>query len=853
MTVRLILIILSFSLSFSYSVNYVLEDIQFNFIDNHFIVDKSTATINKEHATYDIYRLEFIVSDSYSIDYKIKNIEWVETNQPFFNFYETQLINIGDIFNYRGCPSIYVDIFPYKVSNNTLYYIKNIEIEFIINENHSYNFCFPSNNVINKEFIFNKDINESNNNELDYLVITNNSLLNVAENLKNVHQDLEIDIISTNSIYNLYQDMDPEYAIREYVINQIDIFSDLTYLLILGDETIVPPIYNGSVPSDDYYSSVSLFASNPQLSTGRIPITNASDALKVINNTDNYIYNLYFSEDDNYMWRMSINLISDDENNPNPNKYPELSHTRNSHIIYEQIKQNFISNTLYAIDYEPIQNSDGLLHADFTSKLIENVNNGVSVINYIGHGNHNTLADEKILRLDRDINLFDIQDYKLPIWIVGTCSFGEYDGKDSMAEALLLQEKSSIAVISTSRGIGETSNINYLTKLFNKINDYVEIYNDNSRLGDLFRNAKNNSSSEHLFHLFGDPALPLPFPKNQSVIDDINYNEPDTSLFIGSSTELHIGPYGPYDANINVFDKEQFITRIYENDDTITYANQGNSIYKGNFYKDVCFVTPLDASECQNCATTYIQVQSNPYNLFQNILNLDITFNQDQIGDELIEDSSGPEINFFTQDYRPLYDNDIIFDNSSIIVRLTDKSGINLMDGLGHSIRYWIDNEENQNIVDIQEFNYLSSCDSTAVGEFSIENKNLSLGYNNLYVEVWDNFNNKTLSSIKLKLENSTFKAYDVYNFPNPFKSETQFTFKTSSYPSIAKISIFDLDGRKIKVIDKYECLNSFCNIQWNGKAESGDKINNGTYIYHLEITNGNNSFKNLYKITKLK
>ena len=65
MAVRLILIILSISLSFSYSVNYVLENIQFNSIDNHIIVDKSTATINQEYTTYDIYRLEFIVSDSH--------------------------------------------------------------------------------------------------------------------------------------------------------------------------------------------------------------------------------------------------------------------------------------------------------------------------------------------------------------------------------------------------------------------------------------------------------------------------------------------------------------------------------------------------------------------------------------------------------------------------------------------------------------------------------------------------------------------------------------------------------------------------------------------------------------------
>ena len=41
-------------------------------------------------------------------------------------------------------------------------------------------------------------------------------------------------------------------------------------------------------------------------------------------------------------------------------------------------------------------------------------------------------------------------------------NFGEYDGKDSMAEALLLKDNGAISIISTTRGIGETSNINYL-------------------------------------------------------------------------------------------------------------------------------------------------------------------------------------------------------------------------------------------------------------------------------------------------------------------------------------------------------------------------------------------------------
>lgn len=846
MIISLISFILNISLCFAYTINYELDSNTFNSVNNNFYVKNSNATILFNQSTYDIYRLEFAISDPEKINYEIKHIKWKKVSNYTFNLEPNNLVTIGDVFQFRGCPLSYVDIFPYKVLDNNFYYLESIIIEFIIDDDKDNNQCYSSEDIINKSFFSNETNPLNTMNEIDYIIITHNDFFQAAENLKNIHNDLNIDINLVDSIYTLYPELDFEYAIREFLINRINNLPNLNYLLILGDETFIPPIYNGNVPSDDYYSSVNLFSANPQLSTGRIPVNNISDAFSVIDKIDNYINNLYFSLDNENLWRMKINLISDDENNPNPNKYPELSHTENSHLIYEQVKGNLIPHTFYGIDYDPIQNSDGLLHTELTSNLIESINSGAAIVNYIGHGDYNTLADERILELDRDINLFDIDNYKLPIWVVGTCSFGEYDGKDSMAEALLLNEKSSIAIISTTRGIGETSNINYLTKFFNKINQYVEIYDDESRLGDIYRNAKNNSSSEHLFHLFGDPALPLPFPKFDSIID----NQMPENLFIGSKVSLDLGLYN---GAINVLGNEKNIIRIYEEGDSINYKNKGQSIYKGNFNQNVCFITPIDASECQDCASVYVQIKDNPYNYFQNIMDLDIEYNQDELENTINQDITGPEIDFYTEDYVKLYNYDNIFENSFLIVKVTDQSGINLMDGLGHSIRYWIDNEQNQNIINNDQFNYISSCDSTSIGEFKIESEKLSIGNNQLFVEVWDNFNNKTISSINLNLQNATFKAYDVYNFPNPFKQETQFTFKISEYPSKAKISIFDLDGRRIRVIDNQDCPSTFCSVFWDGKNSSGNYINNGTFIYYLELKNSNKTFKNLYKLSKLK
>jgi hypothetical protein len=174
------------------------------------------------------------------------------------------------------------------------------------------------------------------------------------------------------------------------------------------------------------------------------------------------------------------------------------------------------------------------------------------------------------------------------------------------------------------------------------------------------------------------------------------------------------------------------------------------------------------------------------------------------------------------------------------------------MNGLGHNIRYWFNDSQNYNFIDENSFQYLSNCDGLSIGEFSIPISNLELGSNILFVEIWDNFNNRTISSVVLNVEDLSFKAYDVYNFPNPFENSTYFTFKTSIFPINTTISIFDLDGTKINKIHE-TCEQSFCTIYWDATDFNNKKISNGTYIYSLKIENNNQTFKRLYKITKLK
>ena len=155
-----------------------------------------------------------------------------------------------------------------------------------------------------------------------------------------------------------------------------------------------------------------------------------------------------------------------------------------------------------------------------TSDVIDYINQGVSLINYIGHGSETTLGSEKIIDMERDLN--HICNTGTPcnnlnkhaIWVVGTCSFGKYDESDEiMSEKLLFNNSGAISLVTTSRGIADITNSIYLNNFFDNINDFIMNRENNDRLGDVVRKSKIGQSSEYLFHLLGDPGLILPFPK----------------------------------------------------------------------------------------------------------------------------------------------------------------------------------------------------------------------------------------------------------------------------------------------------------------------------------------------------
>jgi len=81
----------------------------------------------------------------------------------------------------------------------------------------------------------------------------------------------------------------------------------------------------------------------------------------------------------------------------------------------------------------------------------------------------------------------------------------------------------------------------------------------------------------------------------------------------------------------------------------------------------------------------------------------------------------------------------------------------------------------------------------------------------------------------------------NVFNYPNPFSTSTQFVFTLtgSETPSNVLIRIMTLTGKVVREITAAELggLNIGLNrteYKWDGTDEYGEKLGNGTYLYQV-------------------
>lgn len=693
------------------------------------------------------------------------------------------------------------------------------------------------------------------NSEIEYIIYTNSLLFNSASDLSNLHENLVEENFQLKTKIILKDTLSTN--INDYIFNNFDFeYDSLEYLCIIGDETIIPPLYYLNTPCDDCISSENTNNPNAQLKTGRILASNDNEANTIINNIINYTLSPYDGD-----WKSKALLFCDDQFKNGQTIRKEKWHTIHSSLIYNNLKDNLNINCLFGPNFDRQQSTDWYTQPNFTNKLIQNINQGAAIINYIGHGTSEFLADEDILTFS-DIDLISIDNNKLPVWVVGTCAFGNYINQNCFAERLLKKGDSAIAIISTTGGISYSSNFYFLKKFFiENINNYL-VSDANDRIGNLFYESKENLFESYTLHLFGDPAMRIQIAKTTNNLIESNISE----ILVGSENYISIDNTSlstlrilnndintifnynyngeDYSPNDSCFNAQYNLSCL----DQFSFNYNNNQLYSGEFYGSTNYTLPLDALEYNN---TSLKVHNDLNNSIQSINNIDLEF----LDDSLLNDDIGPEIILY-QNEIPLSDNSTIYPPYNISIYLIDNLPINISGLNYHDIRLWIDDNHNESII-LNNF-YTPISNTSGNINYIINDESLYNNSHKISIEAWDIVNNSTLISYNLKIfNNNNSTVYNVYNFPNPFKDETFFTFSlVNSSPINVNIDIYNLEGKKVNEITQYlETENNhFYRIFWNGLDQYSKEIPNGIYIYELEVLqNDIKLHKKIYKLAKSK
>tara|TARA_Y100000994_G_C15703793_1_gene446505 strand:- start:6611 stop:10495 length:3885 start_codon:yes stop_codon:yes gene_type:complete len=739
----------------------------------------------------------------------------------------------------------------------------------------------------------------------DYVIVTHPKFINAATRLANFHKDNNDEnvlLLTTEQVYNEFstgsqdvsaiRNMMKMFYDRSETVDQIPknllLFGDASfdYKNQLYESSNYVPTYQSTVSSsieasyctDDYFVVLddgeggwngglnnTISQNSIDIGVGRIPVQNVNDAEAYVDKLINY--NSISSRGE---WKNKISFVADDAD-----AGWESSLIIHADALAEKVDSlhpHFNINKIYLDSYQQSLSLGSQRYPQAQEDLIKTIQDGVLIVNYVGHGGEVGWASERILEL-ADINSFDNIN-RLPVFITATCEFTRYDDptRVSAGEFLLLNNNGgAIALYSTSRTVSESQTYYLVDALYN----YLLNQNLGYSLGEVLVECKNDPLSglnitKRKFSFFGDPHLSLAYPKfnvhtssielldslGQVHNEDLDLNDTINSLsYVRISGFINDDAGGDLETNnilsnysgtlfMTVFDKPELYTTL-NNDGFLSspfnYYLQNNIIYNGKV--DVIdgewsfeFIVPKDISyqygegKISYYATDSILGEASG-------LSQDIVIGG--ISDCASIDLEGPTIQLFMNDTNFVsggYTNG----DPELLALLYDKSGINTIGtGIGHDLTAILDQDSWSQYI-LNDY-YESDLNSFQSGQVIYPFSNLNEGEHTLSFKAWDVYNNSSIMDINFFVTTSSQLAIEhLLNFPNPSSSYTNFVFEHNRPGDILDISvdIFSLNGDLVKSLSRSVVATGFRDnsISWS----IDNSISRGIYIYRLSVKSKN-------------
>ena len=705
-----------------------------------------------------------------------------------------------------------------------------------------------------------------------FIIITHKNFRDAAERLKTYRENeakvkISTIIIDIQDIFNEFScgivDVSAMRDFLKYAYNNWQIKPE--YVLFFGsgnyDYKNIEGYNADYIPTYQTLESLDLLSSyttddffvdfedgriaSADLSHGRIPCRTPEEANVIV---DKIIQ--YEKGETRGLWRNRIALVADD--GYTSSGYEGNIHTLASENLANNILPKYFDlNKIYMAGYPVVLTGSGKRMPEVNQAIIDAINQGTLIINYIGHGSSELWAHEVVF--EKSTSIPQLHNDDLTFLVAATCSFGYFDIPNFQcgAEAMLfLKDGGTVGSITSARLAVSDKNHAFLNRFFtNLFLSARDTLNLNVTVGEaMFKSATYLLDNDRHFFLFGDPTMRLNVPQYYGEIDSINGQPLTKNIQIKALSTVKVDGFVK-DANGNKWNdfNGKGILSVYDSQgrdslEQIRYVvtEQGGLIFRGmvritNGRFSTTFVVPKDISyENKNGKVTIYFYDNDNTEDGIGYTNKILVGGTDSTA---VNDKTGPQMDIYFDNasYQNSY---LVTPNSDLIIKLSDESGINTTGtGVGHRLEGILNDKESEPI----DFSKYFTGDLDAGGKSGEVNYTLSdlpEGDYKLYVKAWDVFNNLSSETVYFTVTSGSELAIrDVYNYPDPFSTSTTFTFQQNLNSVLdVEIKIYTVAGRLIRVINKENVREKFVAVDWDGRDDDGDYIANGTYLYKLKV-----------------
>jgi hypothetical protein len=561
-------------------------------------------------------------------------------------------------------------------------------------------------------------------------------------------------------------------------------------------------------------------------------------------------------------WRCRVLLAADDECVELETESRGCRHTEQADDLSKRhIPKAFDRRKIYMYEYGGAGCVD-VSKPEARSDFIDGINEGAVLINYVGHGSGNVLAQERLFFADDVATLENAG--RLGLFVTASCAVAKFDVpleigiaegmvRNGTRGALAAYGATTLAFVVPNKEL----NAWLCQSLFPRpsAGDSVNVGPAMTLgLATVLAEATFTNwfyETPYKYALLGDPASVLAMPGTPYPPDgpwlrvDLDYSSPDLQ---GGERDTLSGRVMDgetvaawFDGKVDLLVEGAEVERpLCDPEDQFEpYIEVGPVFYRGvaevrGGRFEMSWVTPYELQTGRGGRIRAFAWSGNRDALGA-IADLSVAA---AAGPP--DDSEGPALELAFEG-----GSGSVTPGSALNVKVSDPSGVNLAPLLAENalfLRLYNDdlNELVDGPVDLAPvFTYEEGSSSAGTAVYLLPaGLSTDAGSNSHRIEVSasDNYSNRSSARLTFDVTGADgLELTDVVNYPNPFSSSTTIGFRVRSEADVV-VKIYTVSGRHIRTF-RAPAVAGWGQFVWDGSDSDGDAVSNGVYLYKVTAT----------------